>query len=375
MSLDRDEWLARRLTAIGASDVAAARHDIYGGSAKVVGIRIGLEDPDPIKRDRAERGHRWERPVADGVLAHYGLYVHGEQLHLAHPTQPRWMATPDGLLSPLPEATPEDLVAGLEIKTREIGAAWQWDAWETQAGFGCLVSGLPRWLLAVATIEKRLDPVTFELVERVVDVRYRWVEPTPFELAELGELADWLWSWVEKGELPPAESASALPWVKAANIAAGQTCPDCEGGGRHRGGGRRKLCARCDGKGVANVDQPADIDDLADAIERREELRAAIDAAQAEADLIEARLRERLGPTTETFTTDEIWRVRCGQPIRKFLDHSEERFIAKHGKQHPELLKTVLDREAAKAALPDDYEALKVTTSDRRLTTKQMRRP
>jgi hypothetical protein len=126
--------------------------------------------------------------------------------------------------------------------------------------------------------------------------------------------------------------------------------------------------------GVANVDQPADIDDLAEAIERREELRAAIAEAQAEHDLIEARLRERLGATTEALTGDGAWRVRCGQPIRKFLDHSEARFIAHHGKKHPELLKTVLDRDAAKAAMPDEYEALKVETSDRRLTTKRLRR-
>lgn len=371
---ERAAWEARRLEGIGASDVAAARHDLYGGAAKVVGLRIGLEDPDPIDPDRADRGHRWEPAIADGVLAHYGLYVHGEQMHLSHPEHPRWMTTPDGLLAPVPEATVEDLEAGLEIKTREVGAEWQWDAWTDQGKFGCLVSGLPRWLLAVATIVTEFDPATGALVERVDHVRYRWVRPDPFELQQLGELADWLWSWVERGELPPATSASALPWVKAANIEAGQVCPDCEGDGLHRGGGRRKWCARCEGKGVANVDHPADIDDLAEAIERREELRAAIDEAQAEADLIEARLRERLGDTTETFTSDGLWRVRCGQPVRKFLDHSEERFIEKHGADHPELLHTVLDRAAAKEALPTEYEALKVTTADRRLTTKRMRK-
>lgn len=342
MTTDREQWLARRLTGIGASDVAAARHNVYGGAAKVVGVRIGLEDPDPIDPGDADRGHRWEPAIADGVLAHTGLYVHGEQLHLSHPDRPRHMATPDGLLSPLPEASFDDLVAGLEVKTRRFGAGWQWDYWTSQSRFGIHVSGLPRWLLAVATIDDDFDPATGQLVERIVDVRYRWIERDPFEQQQLIDLADWLWSWVERGELPPATHAEALPWVKAANAS-------------------------------ADPDAAADVDDLAEAIERREELKAAIKKAQGEADRIEASIRERMGAATEAFTTDELWRVWCGNPIRKFTSQSETDFTERYGGDHPELLRTVLDRQAAKAAMPDKYEALKATTPDRRLTIKRMR--
>jgi hypothetical protein len=379
---ERSEWEQRRLTGIGASDVAAARHDVYGGAAKVVGVRIGLDDPDPIDPARADRGHRWEQAIADGVLAHTGLYVHGEQMHLSHPEHPRWMCTPDGLLSPKPEASWDDLVAGLEIKTREIGARSQRDYWLTQAQFGMAVSGLPEWLLVVATIDTRLTR-SGELVERVADVRYEWVEADPFTQAELGALADELWAWVERGELPPATHGEALGWVKAAHRSAGVLCEDCTATGRING----KKCRTCDGKGTRNVDDPPALDDLAEMIARREELKAGIKEAENEADTIEARIRQEIGDAIESHATGDdgtVWRVRCGLPVRKFTDWSERDFIelwCEHRpscepdciEHRPDLMRSVLDRERAKAELPEEYDAARFKTSDRRLTTKRVR--
>lgn len=342
---DREAWLAERRLGIGASDVAKAATGRYGGATAVVAEKLGIEVGRPISPELADRGHRWEQPIADGVHAHYGLFVAGEQMSMRHPVEPRWRCTVDGLLLPAPSAPLSEVVAGLEIKTRGPSAPWAWDYWLAQCQWSMLVTARPRWLLAIATIDEDWDLSTANLTEVVSGVSYRWVDVDQAEGERLAYLARWLWEHVERGELPEPTDAGALPYVKAANA-------------------------------TADVEAPApNIDDLAELVERRERLQVAMREAEAEARTIEAQLRHRLGQATEAATSDGRWRVRCGQPVRRFTAQSEADFLHLYGDQAEAegLVVRALDRDRAKAAMPDEYDALRLATPDRRLTVKDLK--
>lgn len=342
---DREAWLADRRNGIGASDVAKAATGRYGGAVAVVAEKLGIDAGGAIRPELAARGHRWEQPIADGVHAHYGLYVAGEQMSMRHPVEPRWRCTVDGLLLPAPSAPLSEVVAGLEIKTRGPSAPWAWDYWQAQCQWSMLVTGRPRWLLAIATIDEDWDLATANLAEVVAGVTYRWVHADQLDAERLAAVARWLWEHVERAELPEPTDSDALPYVKAAN-------------------------AKADASAPAPV-----IDDLAELIERRERLQTAMREAEAEARTIEAQLRHRLGAATEAATSDGRWRVRCGQPVRRFTSQSEADFLHLYGEQAEAagLVVRALDRDRAKQAMPDEYEALRLATPDRRLTVKDLK--
>lgn len=351
-AVSRAAWLAWRAEGVGSSDVAAAYANIYGGAYKAVATRIGItvDDIDPAL---ADRGHRWEQPIADGVHAHTGLYVAGEQLWLERHDQPRHRATPDGLLIPTPEASIADVLAGLEVKTKAPAAPWQWHYWIAQVQWQMYVADLPRWLLAIATIESEFDPISWALNDEVVsDIRYRWIYADPAMQANLVGLADWLLDHIDNGVLPDPVDAAALPYVKAANKA-------------------------------ADPESTADIDDLADLISRYEELKEAAKTADDERATAEAVIRKRMGEATEALTSDGAWRVRVGLPVFKFTSTAEQDFIDLYcthrddcppdcTEHRPDMLVATLYRDMAKAELPDEYEALKIPTPDRRMTIKNM---
>ena len=338
---NHDDWIEWRLDGIGGSDVAAAYSGLYGGAYKAVAVRIGV-DVDEIPAEYAERGKRWEGPIADGIIAHTGLYVGGEQMWLQHADRPRHRCTPDGFLFDTPEPTMDDALAGLEIKTRFPHAPWPWHYWITQCQWGMYVTGLPRWLLVIATIDSELDQPTGALTaEAVADVKYRWVYADELMQANLVDLADELLGYVDAGRLPPPTSADALPYVKAANAEADATAT-------------------------------ADIDDLADLISRYEELKQAEKAAKEERVTAEAVIRDRMGEATEALTSDGRWRVRCGVPVRKFTVQSEVDFLEVYGPKHPELIIETLNRDLAKSTMPDEYDDFRLATRDRRLTIKNM---
>lgn len=365
----RTKWELERRGGLGGSDVAKTAQRVYGGGTAVVAEKLGIE-ADRIDPDLADRGHRWEQPIADGVRAHTSYIVAGEQMRLTHQAEPRWFVHPDGLLLPDGvELTLANVKAGLEVKTRGPRGPWLWDYWTDQGQWGCHVSGLPRWLLAVATIDTDYNPTTGALTEWLADVRYRWIERDDARIAELVDVARDLWAWAERGELPPADGPEALPYVKAANA---RLCPNCDGHGTVES----EPCVLCGGDGWdSDPSATADIDELAELIARREQIRAAMKATEAEADTIEAQLRQAMGDATEATTTDGTWRVRCGRPIRKFTSQSEADFLELYGAKALELglLRTVLDRDKTKAEMPDEYDALRIATPDRRLTVKNLR--
>lgn len=339
---DLEAWRLWRRGGIGASDVAAAHTGRYGGRYKVVADKLGIRVPgQEIDPAMADRGHRWEQPIADGVHAHTGLYVAGEQMQAEHPTQPRYRATLDGLLVPTLPATTDDAVAVLEVKTRSPYAPWPRDYWAAQVQWQLLVTGLDRGLLAIATIDDVFDEHSGALTEQITSLHYEWVYADPMLHSDLVELADELWGHVERGELPEPTDADALPYVKAANA-------------------------------TADEEATADIDDLADLLARYESLKQAAKAAADETKTAEAVIRARMGEAVEAHTADGAWRVRCGMPVRKFTAQSEQDFIDLHGDEHPELLTTRLDRAKAKELMPEEYDALRFATPDRRLTIKQL---
>lgn len=345
MSTDQAAWLADRKLSMGGSDIAAADTARYGGATKAVASKLDIDLGDDIDPELAARGHRWEQPVADGVLAHYGLYVHGEQMLVRNPATPWVHTTLDGMLSAEAAVSMDDITDNLEIKTRGPHAPWPRDYWRAQAQVGMHCTGARRCLLAIATVDTDYDVATGHLAERLVSVHYEWVARDQLEIDRLVALAADLWAHVERGELPEPTDASALPIVKAANVAADTTAT-------------------------------ADLDDLADLIERREALRASLKAAEDEAATIEAKIRHRMGEATEAVAAGR-WRVRCGLPVRKFTSRSEADFLELHSAKAVELgvvrLVAVLDRDRAKAEMADEYDALRIATPDRRLTVKDLR--
>ncbi len=340
---ERRAWLASRRQGIGASDVAKAATGRYGGALSVVADKIGLAPVDPIDPELADRGHRWEQPVADSVHALTGLFVAGEQLPMIHPANSRHRCTVDGLLLPNSVATMAEVVGGLEVKTRAPRGPWPWDYYRAQAHWSMHVTGLRRWLVAVATIDNDYDAGVGRLVEQATGVTYAWVDHDPAAIAQLVELADWLWAYVERRELPEPSDAGGLEVVKAANI-------------------------------EANPAASADIDDLAELIARREKIRDAVKAAEEEARYIEARIRHRMGDAMEATTSDGTWRVRCGLPVRRFTDESEADFLDLFHAEAEGLGLVVpkLDRARAKTLMGSAYDSLRRATPDRRLTVKQL---
>lgn len=323
-------WLDWRRGGITASDLARAKTGKYGGRVGVVANKLGYgqDDIDPAL---ADRGHRWEQPIADAVLAVHGLYVHGEQTLVEHPDRPEHRATLDGLLHPEPEASIDDIDDLLEVKTRGLMAPWPWEYAYFQTQWQLHVTGMRRALIVVATID--------ELVG-IVRIDFQWHDRDEHVIDDLVAEADDLWQHVQAGTLPEPTDGSTLDVVKWANSTA---APDL----------------------LADTDE---IDAIAEVIADHADLKARAAAAADALKLSEGRIRTAMGIATEGTTSDGRWRVRIGQPISKFTRDSEADAL----ELHPDCGKTVLDRDRFKAEHPDDYEALKRPTADRRLTIKEM---
>lgn len=329
---DHQTWLEWRRQGTGASDIAKAATGLYGGRVGVVAdkLRISTDNIDPAL---ADRGHRWEQPIADAVHATHELYVHGEQLWFTHPTHPTHLATIDGLLHPQPaDITIEDIDDLLETKTRGTNAPWHWDYWTTQTQWQMHVTGTQRTLLAIATTDDTYD--------RLTRLDFATIDRDDHIIAQLVTLADELWEHVQTGTLPKPSDGSTLEIIRAANATAAPG---------------------------ADVDQAA-IDDIRDEIADYADLKQRAKAAGDRLRLAESQIRTAMGAATEATTSDGRWRVRVGKPVHKFTSDSEAEAL----KLHPGYGMTVLDRARFKAEHPDDYEALKRPTSDRRLTLKEM---
>lgn len=325
---DEAEWLEWRRAGIGASDVAAAVTGLYGGRVGVVAAKLGIGQDD-IAPAIADRGHRWEQPIADVILDTHGLYALGEQTLCEHPTDRRWRCTLEGFLHDEPEASTDDLDTAFEVKTRSVHVPARWEYYRFQGQWQMHVTGVSRVLLVVATIDDADDSLK--------RIEFEWVDRDEFVAAQLVAEAEDLWRHVEAGRLPEPTDGSTLAIIRAAN-------------------------ARADDAATA------DLDPIAPVVAAYDDLKARVTAARDELKLQESRIRSAMGEATEATTSDGRWRVRVGQPISKFTKDSEADALS----AHPTYTKAVLDRDLFKVERPDDYEALKRPTADRRMTIKEM---
>ena len=325
------EWLEWRRTGNGASDIARGHTGHYGGIYGATGEKRGLLESDIDPAD-AERGKAWETAIADGVHALTGYYVHGEQLWVTSPENPRWLATIDGLLDHRPGIDSiDDAEAVLEVKTSRQYVTPPWDYYTAQVNWQMLVTGKTKALIALAVIG--LDP---DGNEGVTDLRLRWVERDDYLIEQLIEVSDTITRHVDAGTMPEPDQHTALADVKTVHRDADPTV-------------------------VVNID------DMANIIAEMESHRALAKIHTDEAKLHEALLREHIGNATEATTSGGRWRVRIGLPVQRFTDQSADAALL----LHPDYARTVLDRARFKADHPELYEELKTETTDRRLTVKE----
>ena len=326
---DDSTWLDWRQAGIGASDVAAAATGSYGGLYRVVADKLGIPHDNTIDPALAARGHRWEPRIADAVHALTGWYVHGEQLLVEAPSDPRHRCTLDGLIDPRPQIGGlDDAAATLEVKTKGVNGPNKQDYYNAQIQWQLHCTNKTRALLAVAVIDD-VDDACMHLYPR-------WIERDDSMIAQLVDIADHALLCVEAQELPDPDAATDLELVRTVNADADHDIPG------------------------------PPVDDLDDDMARWLVVKAAAKALETERKQLEAKFRHHMGEAI--VGQSGRYRLRVGDPVQKFTRDSETDALD----LFPQYAKTVLDRAAFKANEPDLYDALKRPTNDRRITVKEL---
>lgn len=333
-----------RFGGVGASDIAATVSGKYGGAFRVVAERIGVDVPgrDVIDEVDAVRGHTWEPFLADGVHVHSGgrLWVVGEQTEMEHPENRRFRCTLDGFVADRDECSVDDVDGVVEFKSRLVWGPWAWEYWLPQVQWQLFVSGLPRGLLVVGTIDVDYDLETGDSREFVSGVKYVWVDADGGVQEQLVGVGEWLLDHVDRGVLPPADGEGALPYVKQVY-------------------------------GVKPVaGSKVDLSSVRWEVERLVELRDLRRKVENELDAVEAVVRDRIGVAHEGWAGE--WRVRCGNPRRAFTKQSE-RDLMDMEPEIAERFKVVgVDKERLRRELPDTFDAYRFVHPHRALTVKKM---
>lgn len=341
-------WLAWRREGLGASDLACAYTGEYGGAYSVVADKLGYNTDDGKNAKQKQRGHEWEERIADAVHALTGLYVHGEQLQIESGANPVHRFTSDGLLATTAEILGIDYADYvLEIKTKIQWVTGKRDYFYAQVQWQLHVTGFRRALLVIVSFTTD-EETGAEIVE---NVEIKWIPRDEYMIAQLVELAGQLWAHVEAGTLPDPDKFTPVEIVREVN--------------RH---GRLLL----DADGNELIDPDVNIDDLADDLERyHTKILPALAALNEERKTLEAKFRDRMDGHVNAATRDGEWILRVGEPVAKLTSSGEAQALA----LHPEYGRTVLNRDRFKADHKDLYEALKIPTSDRRLTVKFVKGP
>lgn len=326
------EWLAWRAAGWGASDIAAAWCNRYGGAYRVVARKAGLLDEVEATRE-TDRGHELEAALYATTELLTRRYVIGRQARCEHDPDPRWRCTADGFLAMQPQrrldyAMPDELEASLgpvELKTHGVNVTPAWDYYEAQVQWQLMVTDFRRGLLVLATVDDDDEGGD------IVAVRRRWVDADPLVQASLVHLAEQLDEHVRAGTLPdPDGSDLATAAVRAVTWVAQ---PD---------------------------DHAVDLAELELQVERLDELRERIADDRTEATAIENVLKARIGTSARGVAGE--WVVSYGK-ARRVLD---EQLVLD---RYPELAKAVLDREAAEVKLgKDGLDAFREAKGARALT-------
>lgn len=328
------DWLAWRRgddlpdgCAITASNIARAASGKYGGAYGVVAEHLGLVER-PGQNAAMARGHRLEPIVTTATETLTGLYIVGEQQWCQHPDHPEWRATVDGFASPNAAPTIEDCTHVVEVKTRGAGLRPPWDYYSAQVQWQMLVTGIPETLLAEAEYD--------DTEERVLSLRLHIVPADELAQIELMDLAEFLLGHMRNGTTPDPD-AGALDMVKAA---------------------------------TSVVDPSAEVVDLTEYaadVRRLAELKQSMKDDEAEAKGIEARLRNLVGAATKGMC--DGYELTIGRPRRVLTPDAEAKLLA----ERPDLAKTVIDRDLAKAEARNLYEAHLTPTGARALNIKEIR--
>ncbi len=325
---DEQAWLDWRRHGITATDVADAANGTYGGAYGVVARKLGLVTVE--QNNAMQRGHLWQPRIADAVNALTGLHVVGEEMWCVHRDDEIVRATVDGFLAEWADATPDDLLGVLEVKTTGIGVRPNYDRWLDQVQWQLLATGLDQALIAHAVIEDAPDPedstpVSLKLTEVTAD---------PMRQSHLRNIAGRLWDHVTAGTLPDPDDTS-LELVKEVWSDADPDADD-----------------------VSLVDLEHDI-------ERLVQIKAAQKLVKAEHDEIEARIRHTIGEALAG--ESERYRVVVSNPANVLTAQAEDELCG----LFPEFTRAALDRTEFKKAHKDIYDASTRPVGARRLTIKE----
>lgn len=319
---DEAAWLEWRLAGVTATDVADAYAGTYGGIYSVVAKKLGLEVVEQTAE--MQRGHDWQPVVADAVHVLTGMYVVGEEAWCSHADDDRWRATVDGFLATAPEASIDDVLAVVEVKTRGVRVRPDRDRWATQMQWQMLVTNVPRALLAEAVIDDEANECR--------GVTLEWHDADPDLQAQLVDLAETIYQHVQTGTLPDPDTPSALDSVKQVTA---MSDPDAE---------------------------PVDLTDLEADVARFHEIKAALKAVEDERKVLEARIRNTLGDATKGQL--DGWKVGLSNPANKLTPDAAAELLA----AHPEYGKTVVDADRVKADDKALYDSFTRPVGARRLT-------
>lgn len=302
----REMWLGARTQGIGGSDASTCaevnrfsnRHDLF---LEKTGRWVDNRDNDAM-----EWGRRLEPVIRQWFAENTGLEVRRAGL-MASRRHPWQIVSVDGLVGD---------GGGLEIKTTNWRMAEEWDDdqipdhAEIQAQHAMAVTGRPHWWIAGL-----LDGRTPLL---------RRVERDDALIASLTEIERRFWFDHVLADVPPAVTGSSLPGIKQYLALVGRTYTEAPAG---------------------------EVEPL---LARLAEAKAAVKAAQADADTAEAQLRLLAGDAEEVHV-DGATRITC----KANGSFSPKRFAEDHPDVAAQFTTTVeaLDVHRLKTEKPDLYGA------------------
>lgn len=134
---ERDEWLAWRLSGLGASDAAAVSgFSRFGSPWSVYVEKLGLVESDDSDDEIREFGRRFEIVAAPWFHDRTGLYVVGEQAWCTKVDTPWARCTPDGFVAESPDAAIDEVIGSFEVKAPVDWSIWQPGLTATAVGDG-----------------------------------------------------------------------------------------------------------------------------------------------------------------------------------------------------------------------------------------------